>query len=93
MSRRWVLPQPVDYVAFRLLSKVPFACNILIKLLRIQCKNKTLANLHLQVSKCRATTYCELLPYSLMTNKLLLAVIILMELAILGAVVYLKFFR
>ncbi|RVE57561.1 hypothetical protein OJAV_G00217480 [Oryzias javanicus] len=29
----------------------------------------------------------------LMTNKLLLAVIILMELAILGAVVYLKFFR
>lgn len=29
----------------------------------------------------------------LVTNKLLLAVIILMELAILGAVVYLKFFR
>uniref|UniRef100_A0A8C7X3P0 Vesicle transport through interaction with t-SNAREs 1B n=1 Tax=Oryzias sinensis TaxID=183150 RepID=A0A8C7X3P0_9TELE len=29
----------------------------------------------------------------LMTNKLLLAVIILMELAILGAVIYLKFFR
>ena len=28
-----------------------------------------------------------------MTNKLLLSVIILMELAILGAVVYLKFFR
>lgn len=29
----------------------------------------------------------------LMTNKLLLAIIILMELAILGAVVYLKFFK
>lgn len=31
--------------------------------------------------------------YRLVTNKLLLAVIIVMELAILGAVVYLKFFR
>lgn len=35
----------------------------------------------------------NILSYSLMTNKLLLAIIILMELAILGAVVYLKFFR
>lgn len=47
----------------------------------------------LHVRKCSATANCELLSYSLMTNKLLLAVIILMELAILGAVVYLKFFR
>ena len=31
--------------------------------------------------------------YRLVTNKLLLSVVIVMELAILGAVVYLKFFR
>lgn len=36
---------------------------------------------------------CLLTVGRLVTNKLLLAVIIVMELAILGAVVYLKFFR
>lgn len=49
------------------------------------CKKKPLLNV-----------YCTdflFLYYRLVTNKLLLGVIILMELAILGAVIYLKFFR
>lgn len=43
--------------------------------------------------ECKHLIVASFLSYRLVTNKLLLGIIILMELAILGAVIYLKFFR
>lgn len=44
-------------------------------------------------AQCKHLIVASFLSYRLVTNKLLLGIIILMELAILGAVIYLKFFR